>query len=103
MAKEYEYKVNGVQLVSDEQILTAAEILDFARQKGAIPGEPRGYILKGAKQDYRGGDQAVDRLVVHGNDWGKGIEDGSEQIYSFLDVVTIEHLLEIRSLNRTQD
>lgn len=67
MAKEYEYKVNGVQLVSDEQILSAAEILAFARQKGAIPGEPSGYILKGVKQDYRGDDRvdlAEDDLFI---------------------------------------
>ena len=67
MAKEFEYKVNGVQLVSGEQILTAAEILDLARQKGAIPGEPSGYILKGTKQDYRGDNQvdlAEDDLFI---------------------------------------
>ena len=67
MAKDYEYKVNGVQLVSDKQVLTAAEILDFARQKGAIPGEPGGYILKGTKEDYKGNDRvdlAEDYLFI---------------------------------------
>ena len=57
MAKEYEYKVNGIQLVSDKEILSAAEILDMAREKGAIPGKPDGYILKGTKRDYIGNDQ----------------------------------------------
>ena len=56
MAREYECKVNGVQFVSDEQILSAAKILDVARQKGAIPGDPSGYILKGVKRDYKGDD-----------------------------------------------
>ena len=67
MAKEYEYKVNGVQLVSDKQILTAAEVLDLAREKGAIPGTPDGYILKGSKKDYTGDDQvnlAEDDLFI---------------------------------------
>ena len=67
MAKQYEYKVNGVQLVSDKQILSAAEILDLAREKGAIPGEPGGYILKGTKQDYTGDDRvnlAEDDLFI---------------------------------------
>lgn len=67
MAKEYEYKVNGVQLVSDKQILPAAEILDLAREKGAIPGKPDGYILKGTKGDYTGDDQvnlAEDDLFI---------------------------------------
>ena len=67
MAKEYEYKVNGVQLVSDKQTLTATEILDHAREKGAIPGEPDGYILKGSKRDYTGNDQvnlAEDDLFI---------------------------------------
>ena len=57
MAKEYEYKVNGVQLVSDKQILSAAEILNMAREKGAIPGKPDGYILKGTKRDYTENEQ----------------------------------------------
>lgn len=57
MAKEYEYKVNGIQLVSDRQIVSAAEILEVAREKGAIPGTPDGYILKGTKADYKGNEQ----------------------------------------------
>ena len=67
MAKEFEYKVNGIQLVSDKQILTATGILDHARQKGAIPGKPDGYLLKGSKGDYTGNDQvdlAEDDLFI---------------------------------------
>jgi len=67
LAKEYEYKVNGVQLVSEEETLTATEILEFAREKGAIPGKPDGYILKGTKKDYDGDDVvdlAEDNLFI---------------------------------------
>ena len=67
MAKEYEYKVNGVQLVSDKQILSAAEILSLAREKGALPGEPDGYILKGTEKDHIGNDEvdlAEDDLFI---------------------------------------
>ena len=51
---ETEYKVNGTQFGSDEKTLTAREILERARERGVIPGPPDGYILKGAKRDYRG-------------------------------------------------
>ena len=67
MAKEHEYKVNGLQFVSDKQTLTAAEILDHAREKGAIPGKPEGYILKGSKRDYTANEQvdlAEDDLFI---------------------------------------
>ena len=56
MAGKYEFKVNGVQIATDEQFLTANEILKLAQEKGAIPGEPSNYILKGSKQDYQGED-----------------------------------------------
>ena len=67
MAKEFEFTVNGIQLDSGEQILTAAEILDLARQKGAIPGKPSSYILTGIKRDYAADDKvdlAEDDLFV---------------------------------------
>ena len=57
MAGKYDFKVNGVQFSTDEQILTASAILALAREKGAIPGDPANYILKGSKQDYHGKDQ----------------------------------------------
>ena len=56
MSKEFEFKVNGDQFVSDKQKLTAIEILEIAREKGSIPGPPQDYILKGTKQDYKGTD-----------------------------------------------
>ena len=54
MAKEYTFKVNGTEFTTDRQYLTANEILELAKEKGAIPGDPKVYILKGDKGDYTG-------------------------------------------------
>jgi hypothetical protein len=59
MADKFSFKINGVEIPSDAQYLTANEILNLAKDKGAIPGESKEYILKGSKGDYSG-DQKVD-------------------------------------------
>ena len=67
MAKEYTFKVNGTEFSTDRQYLTASEILDLAKGKGEIPGDPKVYILKGDKGDYRGTDEidlAEDNLFL---------------------------------------
>ena len=67
MAKEYTFKVNGTEFSTDQQYLTANEILDLAKEKGEIPGDPKVYILKGDKGDYRGSDKidlAEDNLFL---------------------------------------
>ena len=54
--KEYEFKVNGDQFVTERPQLTALEILTIAKQGGAIPNNPEEYVLKGEKGEYRGND-----------------------------------------------
>ena len=58
MADKFSFKINGVEISSDSQYLSADVILTLARDKGAIPGQPKEYILKGTKGDYSG-DQKV--------------------------------------------
>ena len=53
------FKVNGVQIVSDRQTLTAGTILLLALEHHAIAGKPSEYLLKGEKRTY-GPDQLVD-------------------------------------------
>ena len=67
MAEDFSFKINGVDIPSDNRYLTANAILDLAKEKGAIPGDPKDYILKGSKGDYSGGDQvdlAEDNLFL---------------------------------------
>ena len=51
------FKVNGVEIRTDHQSLSAKEILELAKEKGAIPGNPEDYILKGDKGEYKGDDR----------------------------------------------
>ena len=53
MSNKFEFKINGIQISTTHQLLTAIEILTLASEKGAIPGNPHGYILKGSKRDYQ--------------------------------------------------
>ena len=67
MAKDYSFKINGVDIPSSSRYLTADAILELAKEKGAIPGDPKDYVLKGAKGDYSGEDQvdlAEDNLFL---------------------------------------
>ena len=61
------FKVNGVEISTDHQILLAKQILELAKEKGAIPGNPEEYILKGDKGEYQGDDRvnlAEDDLFI---------------------------------------
>ncbi len=57
--RKFTIKVNGVEISTDQQELKAGEILQLAKQQGAIPGNPEEYILKGEKQEY-GWNDTVD-------------------------------------------
>ena len=57
MADDYTFKVNGVELHTEHQFLSLKEILELAREKGAIPGNPVDYILQGDKGKYKGEDR----------------------------------------------
>lgn len=52
----YPIMVNGVEIKVHEEKVTAAHILELAKDHGAIPGNPDEYILKGESREYRGGD-----------------------------------------------
>ena len=72
-SKGYEFKVNGEQFTSEKPDLTALEILTVAKQGGAIPNDPEGYILEGEKARYQGNDKGEPRkgqCVLHGANWG---------------------------------
>ena len=51
------FKVNGVEIYTDHESLLAKEILELAKEKGAIPGNPEDYILQGDKGKYKGDDR----------------------------------------------
>lgn len=57
MSKDFTVKVNGYQFHVDRQYLTASEILQLAKEKGAFPGNPEDYILDGDKGQYAGDDR----------------------------------------------
>ena len=50
------FKVNGIQLQSKSERITAHDVLTLAKSSGAIPDNPENYILEGDKGDYRNGD-----------------------------------------------
>ena len=53
MAGDFTFKVNGVELYTKHQSLSAKQILELAKEKGAIPGNPDAYILQGDKGKYK--------------------------------------------------
>jgi len=57
-----EVKVNGIQFEVKTQKLPAREILELAKQRGAVPGKPEEYDLQGEKGRY-GPDDLVDLKV----------------------------------------
>ena len=59
MADFFIFKVNGVEIHTDHSPLLAKEILELAKEKEAIPGNPKDYILQGDKGKYEG-DDSVD-------------------------------------------
>ena len=52
MADAFTFKVNGIEISTDKQSLLAKQILELAKKKGAIPGNPEDYILQGDKGKY---------------------------------------------------
>ncbi len=56
MADSYSFKVNGIDIQTDHETLPAKTILALAKEKGAIPGNPSEYILKGDKGTYTSDD-----------------------------------------------
>lgn len=50
------FKVNGVEIHTDHESLSAEEILKLAKEKDAIPGNPEDYILQGDKGKYKRDD-----------------------------------------------
>lgn len=54
---DFTIKVNGVEIHTNNQSPLAKEILELAKEKGAIPGEPDGYILQGDKGKYNADDR----------------------------------------------
>ena len=53
---DYPFKVNGVEMQTENPTPLAKGILALAKEKGAIPGNPEDYILQGEKGTYRADD-----------------------------------------------
>ena len=49
---EFEFKINGVEIGTPHQVLTAGDILELAEKHGAIPRKPEQYTLEGDKGSY---------------------------------------------------
>ncbi len=56
--RPFTFKVNGIEVEVKRRELTAREILELAKQRGAMPGKPD-YVLQGDKGQY-GPDDRVD-------------------------------------------
>ena len=54
---DFTFKVNGVEIPTDHQFLLAKQILELAKEKDAIPGNPELYILQGDKGQYNPSDR----------------------------------------------
>ena len=52
--KNYEVKVNGTEFYMEAAKPTALEILEEAKNLGAIPNNPESYVLHGDKGEYSG-------------------------------------------------
>lgn len=50
--KEYELKVNGIEILTPHQKLVAHDILELAEKHNAMPGKPEEYTLQGDKGMY---------------------------------------------------
>ncbi len=55
----FSFKVNGVDLDSSSRFLSALEILEIGKKHGAMPGDPKNYLLQGDKGRY-GLDDKID-------------------------------------------
>ena len=54
--RSYEIKVNGIKIEVKRQKITAGEILELAKERGAVPGKPEEYVLQGDKGQYDSDD-----------------------------------------------
>ena len=52
----YEFKVNGVEILSPLQKVVALDVMQLAKNKGAFPGKPEDYILEGDNGRYKPDD-----------------------------------------------
>ena len=52
----FEIKVNGVQIEVEEEKLRAIQVLEIAKEHGAMPGNPEDYLLQGDKGLYKADD-----------------------------------------------
>ena len=50
--RSYEIKVNGIEIEVKRQEITAGKILELAKERGAVPGNPEEYVLQGDKGRY---------------------------------------------------
>lgn len=55
--KSEEIEVNGIEIEVSSQKLTAHQILELAKEKGAMPADPNGYVLQGDKGEYKQDDE----------------------------------------------
>ena len=51
---DFTFKVNGEEIYTDHESLLAEKILELAKEKDAIPGNPEEYFLQGDKGMYKG-------------------------------------------------
>ena len=51
-SRSYKIKVNGIQIEVKRLELKAREILELAKERGAVPGKPEEYELQGDKGRY---------------------------------------------------
>ena len=54
--KSIVFKVNGIEIETEELELAAGQILELAKAAGAMPGNPDQYILQGDKGRYEPSD-----------------------------------------------
>lgn len=50
--RSFKIKVNGIEIEVKSQELTAHKILELAKERGAVPGNPDEYVLQGDKGRY---------------------------------------------------
>ena len=55
--KSEEIEVNGIEIEVYSQRLTAHRILELAKERGAMPADPNGYVLQGDKGEYKQDDE----------------------------------------------
>ena len=51
--QRYWFKINGMEIEVTQEKLLAYQILELAKEHGAIPGKPEDYELQGLKRVYK--------------------------------------------------